>query len=263
MIASVAKALDILSLFSTSNPRLTLTTISKTLNMPKSTVHHLLSTLLEYGFIEQQDDDTYALGKALIALTQGVLVNVELRDRAAPLLRELADSCHESVYLTVHDGDSVLYIYAIESSQRLLARTAVGDRAPLHCTSVGKSILSFLPAEELDDLYANNHTLQPFTPHTLTDLAMLKDELSASRGRGYAVDRQEHELNTYCVGAPIFNARHIPIGACSVSGIDPEIVGARLAALSRGVIHTAQEISRRMGYVPERMSLVQHHSLRK
>lgn len=260
MIASVAKALDILTLFSTEEPRLTLTTISKRLGMPKSTVHHLLITLLQYGFIEKQDDDSYALGKSIIALTQSVVVNVELRDRAAPLLRTLADSCHESVYLTVRDGDSVLYIYAIESSQRLLARTAVGDRAPLYCTSVGKAVLSFLPEEEIAMLYSNG-ALRPFTPHTITDLDRLRKELAVSRARGYAVDNQEHELNTFCVGAPIFNASRTVIGACSISGIDPEIAGARLPVLANSVIQTAQEISRRMGYVPERMSMVRQYSL--
>jgi len=263
MIGSVAKALDILNLFNTVNPRQTLSAISKALGMPKSTAHHLLSTLVEYGYVEKQDDDSYALGKAIIALTQGVLVNVELRDRAAPLLRTLADDCNESVYLTVRDGESVLYIYAIESSQRLLARTAVGDRAPLYCTSVGKAVLAFLTLPEVETLYANPDLLQPFTAHTFTDLAALKDELTRSRIRGYSIDNQEHELNTYCLGAPIFNAHKIPVGACSISGIDPEIVGSRLEALSRGVIYTAQEISRRMGYVPERMSMVRHNSLGK
>ncbi len=100
--------------------------------MPKSTVHSLLNTLLADGFVEQVEDGSYALGTAVIVMTQSVRVNVELRDRAAPHLRELADQCAESVYLTIRDGDYVLYIYAIESSRRLIARTAVGDRAYLH-----------------------------------------------------------------------------------------------------------------------------------
>ncbi len=260
MIASVAKALEILNLFSTAEPCLTLTTISKRLGMHKSTAHHLLNTLLQYGFIEQQADDSYALGKTIIALTQNVLVNVELRDRAAPLLRELADTCNESVYLTVRDGDRVLYIYAIESSQRLLARTAVGDYAPLYCTAVGKAVLAFLPPEEVSRLYADRpDSLAAFTPHTLTGFRQLQDDLARSRSRGYTVDNQEHELNTFCVGAPIFDAHNAVIGACSISGLDAEIIGARLEALSSGVVYTAQQISRRMGYVPERMSMVRQN----
>jgi DNA-binding IclR family transcriptional regulator len=261
MIASVAKALDILTVFTTAEPRLTLTAISRRLNMPKSTVHHLLSTMAQYGFIEKQDDDTYALGKAIIPLTQSVLVNLELRDRAAPLLRALADSCHESVYLTALDGDSVLYIYAIESSQRLLARTAVGDRAPLYCTSVGKAVLAFCPPETVDALYTGVE-LPQFTANTLTTLDALKADLMLTHERGYSIDNQEHELNTFCIGAPIFTANNTVVGACSISGVRPQIIGDDLASLSEAVVNTAQEISRRMGYVPERMSLVRHQSVK-
>lgn len=262
MIASVAKALDILLLFSPTEPRLTLTVISERLGMPKSTVHHLIRTLMRYGFVEKLDDDSYGVGKAVIGLTQSAVVNVELRDRAAPMLRELADACDESTYLTVRDGSQVLYIYAIESPQRLLARTAVGDYAPMYCTSVGKAILSFMGSDEVTAIYGEGgQPMHRFTAYTNTTLETLTENLSASRARGYAVDNQEHELDTYCIGAPIFNASRVVIGACSISGIDPEIVGSRLPTLSASVTQTAQEISRRMGYVPEKMSKVRHTSI--
>lgn len=257
MIASVAKALDILLLFSPDEPRLTLTAIAQRLDMPKSTTHHLVKTLAGYGFIEKLDDDSYGIGKTIIGLTQSAVVNVELRDRAAPLLRELADSCGESTYLTVRDGNRVLYIYAIESPQRLLARSAVGDHAPLYCTSVGKAILAHLPPDEAYSLYCDPDVpLEAFTPYTITDRERLEQDLLATRARGYSVDNQEHEEQTFCVGAPIFNGQRTVIGACSISGRDPQIVQSRLPALSTNIVRTAQEISRRMGYVPDRMSSV-------
>lgn len=136
MIKSVAKAVEILMLFSPEEPRLSLAEIARRSGLPKATVHSLLATLVHYGLVERTDDGRYALGTALIPLTQAVRVNVELRDRAAPLLRELADATRESVYLTVRDGDFALYIYAVESPRRLLARTAYGCRRsgspPLH-----------------------------------------------------------------------------------------------------------------------------------
>lgn len=255
MINSVVKAIKIMALFSAAQPRLTLAEISRRLDMPKSTAHNLLNTLLSQGFIEKVNGDSYALGTAIISFTQNVRVNVEIRDPAAPLLRLLADACRESVYLTVKDGDQVLYIYAIESSQRLLARTAVGDHAPLHCTSVGKAILSQLPPEEVRGI-AERSGLPVFTGKTISDLETLERELEETRQRGYAIDRGEHEAGTYCVGAPVLDGQGQVIGACSISGIDPEIVGGRVAELSAQVMHTAQEISRRMGYVPATPSLV-------
>jgi DNA-binding IclR family transcriptional regulator len=253
MIKSVTKAIDIMNTFSSSEPRLTLAEISRRLRLPKSTVHNLLATLLASGFVEKLDDDYYALGTAIITLTQAVRVNVELRDRAAPLLRRLADDCLESVYLTVLDKDHSLYVYAVESSRRLLARTAVGDRVPMHCTSVGKATLSTLSKEEVEDVVARVG-LPAFTPATITDLDALHAELENTRARGYAIDTGEHETGVYCIGAPIFNERGRGIGACSISGTDPVLIHDRLEELSPLVMNTAQEISRRMGYVPDKIS---------
>ncbi len=255
MINSVLKALDILDVFSTLEPRLSLADIASRLGLPKSTAHHLLTTLLARGFVEKVDGDHYALGTAIIAHTQAVRVNVELRDRAAPLLRELADAARESVYLTVLDGDYCLYIYAVESPRRLMARTAVGDRAHLHCTSVGKAILACLPDAEVEAI-VTRVGMPAATKYTLTDLPGLRADLEQTRQRGYAVDRQEHEASTYCIGAAIFDAAGRVIGACSISGQDPEIMGRRLQDLSQRVQFTAQEVARRMGFVPPRQALV-------
>ena len=255
MINSVLKAIRIMRLFSAAEPTLTLAEISRRLDMPKSTAHNLLNTLLSEGFIEKVDKDSYALGMAIIPLTQNVRVNVELRDRAAPLLRQLADDCRESVYLTVLDGDSALYIYAVESSKRLLARTAVGDRAPLHCTSVGKAILAFLPEEAVERIL-EAAPLHPFTPNTITQQERLYAELAHTRERGYAMDCEEHELSTFCLGAPILDSRANVIGACSISGADPAIVNDRAEDLSLCVKRVAEEVSRRMGFVPESVARV-------
>lgn len=255
MINSVHKATRILEIFSANEPRLTLSAISRRLGLPKSTAHNLLGTLLADGYVEQLEDDTYALGTALLALTQHIRVNVEIRDPAAPFLRQLADATNESVYLTVKDGDYVLYIYAVESPRRLLARTAVGDRAHLHATSVGKAILACLDDDAVLAL-AQRTGLPAYTPTTLTTPAALLAALNEIRARGYALDCGEHEQGTYCIGAPVLGMRGRVLGSCSLSGTDPEITGSKLAALSSQVVHTAQQISRHMGYVPASPSMV-------
>lgn len=255
MVNSVLKAIRIMNLFDASESRLGLAEISSRLDMPKSTVHNLLNTLLSEGYIEKVDGDLYALGTAPLVLTQNIRVNVEIRDPAAPLLRQLADYARESVYLTVKDEDYALYIYAIESPQRLLARTAVGDRVPLHCTSVGKAILAYLPEAEVEAI-VERVGLPAFTENTINNLNDLKEDLTVTRARGYAVDTQEHEANTFCIGAPIFDRKGQVIAACSISGASSDMVTDRLVDLSAHVVETAQEISRRMGYVPTRASSV-------
>lgn len=253
MIKSVAKALEILNIFTPNEPRMTLSEIARRMGIPKSTVHNLLSTLLAYGYIEKLEDDHYALGNFIITLTQAVRINVELRDRAAPLLRELANACRDSVYLTVLDGDYCLYVYAIESPSRLLARTVTGDRVPLHCTATGKAILASLPDKQVSGILTRVG-MPSFTSATITDPEKLYKDLTETRKRGFALDTGEHEKNVYCIGAPIFNHQGRGFAACSISGVDPEIIKGRRLELSALVTNTAQEISRRMGYVPANLS---------
>jgi DNA-binding IclR family transcriptional regulator len=255
MINSVLKAIKIMHLFNKTETRHTLAEISRRLEIPKSTAHNLLNTLLSEGYIEKVEGDAYALGTTPLVLTQNIRANVEIRDPAAPLLRQLADYARESVYLTIRDGDYALYIYAVESPQRLLARTAVGDQAPLHCTAVGKATLAFLPEEEVEAIM-DRVGMAVFTEKTISSLDALKEDLAKTRKRGYSIDCEEHEANTFCIGAPILDRRGRVIGACSLSGTSPDIITDRLEDLSTHVMHASQEISRRMGYVPVSSSLV-------
>lgn len=249
MIQTLLKAIDILQLFDSQHAHYSLDEISKKLNMPKSSIYNIVNTLRFRGFMEKNHHNEFGLGKAIIPLTQAVLVNVELRDRAAPLLRKMADSCNDSVYLAVLDVDHSLYIYAIESSSRLLARSAVGDRVPLHCIAVGKSILAFLEQTKIKKII-QKVGLPRFTDKTITQEKRLMEELEKIKEQGYAIDRGEHEMNCYCIASPIFNARGKVIAACSISGLSEKIIEKDLTLLSSQVIDTAHEISRRMGFVP-------------
>jgi DNA-binding IclR family transcriptional regulator len=114
-------------------------------------------------------------------------------------------------------------------------------------------MLAAMPQDEVESIVTKQNMVS-FTPNTVTDLEALLADLEETQVRGFAIDNGEHEMGTYCVGAPILNHRGQVIGACSVSGQDPEIVGARLEELSRQVTYTALEISRRMGYVPAKIS---------
>jgi DNA-binding IclR family transcriptional regulator len=255
MINSVIKTFSILTLFTPAEPILTLTEIAEQLEYPKSTVHNMLQTLESLGLLEKVEHNSYAVGKRIIPLTQSVLVNVHIRDRIAPLLRQLNDETQKSVYLTVPDNDMSLYIYAIETHHRLLARSAVGDRAPLHCTGVGKALMAFLPAEEQQRI-TENVGLPGFTDTTITDPVALREELEATYERGYSVDNQEHEIGSFCVGAPIFDAKANAVASCSLAGDDPAIIGEQRELYARKIGYIAQEASRRLGFVPSRSQTI-------
>lgn len=253
MNTSVLKSIDVLMEFTRSAPTLSVTELSARLGLPKSTVHRILSTLQSRGFVEQLPNDRYALGKEIIALSQSVWVNVNVRDRVATVARSLSQQCSESVYVAVPDNDRILYIYAIETSQRLRARTAVGDRAAFHCTGIGKAMLAFLP----DDQRKRLLDLMPMsgsTPNTVTDREALERSLQDIRERGFATDNEEHEVGTFCIGAPFYEAENRVAGAISISGRNPDLLAGLLSERSQMVVQAAQAISARLGYVESRPS---------
>ena len=250
MINSLIKAMRILEVFTPERPRRSLGELAEASGYPKTTLYTLAATLVHVGLLERVGD-AYALGKGVIRLSQAVRVNVELRDRAAPILRELADSTDQSVYLTVPDRGYVLYVYAIESSHRLQARSAIGDHAHFHSTSVGKAMLAFMD-EESRAAVIRDRGLPRMTEATITAKTKLEKDLEEIRQRGFSIDRSENEPQTYCIGAPIFDHGGGVVGACSVSGDDPTLIEERAEEAGARVRGAADQISRRMGYVPQK-----------
>jgi DNA-binding IclR family transcriptional regulator len=98
--------------------------------------------------------------------------------------------------------------------------------------------------------------LKEYNPRTITTIEPLLEELVLTRKRGFSLDNSEHEENVFCIGAPIFNEKGEPFASCSISGTDKEIIGKRLEDFSAGIRYTAQEISRRMGFVPKADTLI-------
>ena len=248
LVRSVLKALDILEAFGHGEHILGVTELSKRLGLAKSTTHNLLATLKSRGYVEEDPvTNRYNLGVKLLELGQAVRANVEIRDRAAALLRELAQFSREAVYLTVLHDDHSVYIYAIEAPGRILARSAVGGRVPLHCTAVGKAKMAFQRPEEIDRII-QRVGLPRFTPNTITDAARLKSELALTRERGYAVDDEEHEVGIRCVGAPIRDDSGAVIASCSISGPAGRMTDEHIEELAPEVMRVAAAISRRLGY---------------
>ncbi len=248
LVQSVLKALDILEAFGQDEHLLGVTELSKRLGLAKSTTFNLLATLKSRGYVEEDPATSrYSLGVKLLELSKAVRANVEIRDRASALLRELAQLSREAVYLTVLHDDHSIYIYSIEAPGRILARSAVGGRAPLHCTAVGKAKMAFLREEDCDRVI-RRVGLPRFTPNTITDPAALKAELALIRRRGYAVDNEEHEVGIRCVAAPIRDDSGAVIASCSISGPAGRMTDQRIAELAPEVMQAAEGISRRLGY---------------
>src|SRR5207237_7736300 len=143
-LSSVAHAIRLLTSFSVEENELGITTLASRLRLAKSTVHRLATTLTGSGFLEQNSETgKYRLGVALFELGAHVRRRMDVANEARPKLGELLEKTGETVQLGIVDHYSVLYVYEMESRHAIRMAAAVGARAALHCTAVGKVLLAY------------------------------------------------------------------------------------------------------------------------
>jgi IclR family KDG regulon transcriptional repressor len=242
-VSSVRKALEILAVFTVSEPEWPLSALARRLHLPKSTAHNLLRTLQSFDFVQQdRERRAYRLGPRALEMGLTFSQSSEVLAQARPVLRRIAQSTLETVKLGIISNDEVLIVAALESPHQLHTRGDVGTRWPLHSTSLGKAILSALTAEECKRI-VRTRGLQQFTEHTLTSWRQLSHELEAIRARGYATDFEENEPGVLCVAAPIMDALRGSVAAISVSGPRIRLEDKRLSELADQVLAAAQSIS--------------------
>ncbi|AEF94774.1 transcriptional regulator, IclR family [Desulfotomaculum nigrificans CO-1-SRB] len=246
-IRSVGKALTIINYLAESPGEMPLVKIASKLGMAKSTVHGLLSTLKDFGYIEQSPfTGNYKLGIRLFELGSIVANSFDVRTIAAPYIQQLVDKIEETVHLVTLDKGEVLYIDKRESHQSLRIVSQIGMRLPAHCTGVGKALLAYLPPEELKYLIKTKG-LPRYTQNTITDPEKLEEELRRVRERGYAVDVEEIMESLCCIAAPVFDHTGKAVAAISVSGPTARLEGERFDMIVTMVMQTAKEISAGLG----------------
>jgi len=249
VVQSVDRTLQILNLFSLEKPEWGVTEISRVLNIYKSNVHNILSTLSEKDYLKKNpQNDKYKLGIKFFELGSVVIKNLNLRKIAHPYLEELLKKFNETVHLGVLVEGEVLSIEQEESSQSLSPRIFIGKRAPLHCTGVGKAIMAYLSQEKLA-LIIKEKGLARYTKNTITDEKELEAELEKIRRQGYAVDNIEHEEGVRCVAAPIRDYSDEVIASMSVSGPAFRIDESNIPIIATKVKECCDCISEEMGYI--------------
>lgn len=235
------------------NPQgISLGDIAAGLNLPKGTVHRILSSLSHYGFVRQNGKArNYFLGLKLMDLGTRLASQLDLRRTAEPALRALAEKTRETVHLVLLENGEIVYIDKIENQQDssgLKMASRLGARNPAHSCAVGKALLSHL-SEELLEAYIREKGLPPRTANTITDPDRFRDHLRAVRSQGYAVDDEENERGIRCVAAAVLNEKGMPAAAISVSGPAFRITKKLIQeSLRHDVVRTAMDVSRQLGY---------------
>jgi DNA-binding IclR family transcriptional regulator len=209
---AVPKAFRVLEYLARSGKPLRLSAIAVALDLQKSTVHRILSSLASSGYVEQQQDTAcYVVTLKLWELGTGVLHEHPIKRAAAGFLQDLHRATGETVSLTILSGDDVLYLDKLLSARATNFSTRVGSRAPAALTAGGQAMLAYLP-----DAHARvKRTAARLKRAHRFDVAALMNELQAVRSRGYSISVAMEGVIAF--GAPLMDRHEQPVAALSVS----------------------------------------------
>jgi len=196
---------------------LSLTEISKRVELAYSTAHRLLDTLLERDFVSQDDTSgKYRIGAKAFDVGSSYAGGKKLNDIAYVHMKALVDELGETVNLAVLSDAEAMYVHQVESSQMMRTFVKMGAKVPLYCTGVGKALVAWKEDKVIKSLLANA-SFEALTEHTITDFESYKERIEEVRARGYALDDEEVELGVRCVAAPIYDRQGEVIAALSLS----------------------------------------------
>ena len=242
-IRAVERALDALMCFTSQTPELSMTQISELVGINKSTVHRLLATLEGKRFVERDSESgAYRLGIRLIQMAFLTMEHNDLRRLAAPFLQSLCDQYHENVNLSILDDTDVVYVDAIESSQRVKLAASPGQRLPAFCTASGKAILAFVPEENVKSILECG--MPRYTQNTILSQIAFFENIHETRELGFALSEQEFEEGINAIAAPIFNSKNKPIASVSIAGPAYRLTRDRMLEIGSDLVAAANNIAR-------------------
>lgn len=246
-VQSLSRALKLLNALSWQAGGLTLSEVAREVGLPTSTAHRLLTTLQNERFVRfDSERAVWLIGVQAFRVGAAFIRARDIASAARPYMRRLMERSGETVNLGIVDRGEVIYLAQVECHKMMRAITGPGGRAPLHCSGIGKAILSAMPWADAERILASTE-LRRETPHTLSDLASLKSDLAAAAARGYAIDNEENAIGLRCVASVIYDENAEPLAAISVSGPGVRISESRIANLGQAVAAAAHEIMGEIG----------------
>jgi DNA-binding IclR family transcriptional regulator len=209
----------------------------------------LLATLESRGFVDQQvETHRFRLGTKLIHLSNILLESLSLGTIGHQLVRSLMEKTGEGAQLAILGRTDALFIDHVDGPERLTIATNIGDHDPLHCTAIGRALLSGLSDAEIRGLL-RRAPLERYTPKTIVVLSEVIGRVRMVRRQGYAFDDEERYAGVQCVAAPVRDHTGRVVAAIGISGPTPRVIRATERALSEAVRAVGREFSSRLGYV--------------
>lgn len=253
--SSVDNALRLLHLV-TERGEVRVTEVADLLGTARSTAYRLLAALRQRGFVDQdRPNGAYRIGPALLALGWAAVghstgqAQVDLRAKARPVLEDLRDATEETVSLAALEGRSVRFVDCAESRRHVRVGDRTGIVLDAHCTSVGKSLLALLPADDLERRYPNHH-LPMRTSHSVTSWRTLTRELGVIRRMGYAMNDQESNDEVCAIGVALAGPPLGPLAGIGLAVPASRVEGDGLRRFVEPLLEARDRLARELNLAP-------------
>ncbi len=247
--STVLRALRVLEFLAAAKRPMAVAEVAEGIGADRSTAYRMLMTLLEAGYLTRDElTKAYRLGFRLLSLTRNLLTSGDRSRLVVEALTRISDSTGETVHYCVKDGDATVLVQRVKGTQLVAVDFQIGDRSPLHCTSIGKAILAFQDVRRVEEIIAGG--LPRVAEKTIVNAAVFRKEMEKIRVQGYAIDDREFHDDMRCVAVPIFERDGTVTSGISLSGPASRYTLAKLDQLRLEVVEAARELSRQLGGFP-------------
>ncbi len=246
LVPAVARALAVMDLLARHREPMNMAGVAAALELPKSSVHGLCSTLLSFGYLKRADNGALQIGPGVMSLAEAFVASTTVAGEFEALWRDAATAPEETLILSVLNGADVVYVGIRHSARPLGLAFNIGMRLPAHLAATGKAMLAFQPPAAVRALFPADR-LPLITGRGVRNVDELMTELAQTRSRGYSIDDEAVREGVYSMAAPVFDASGQAVAGVAVC-INKAGLGAEQMARQRAVVtRAAHTLSLRLG----------------
>jgi IclR family transcriptional regulator, pca regulon regulatory protein len=221
-MTSLARGLIVIQAFTQQSPQMTISQLSIKTGLSRAAVRRCLYTLTKLGFAGAEDGSRYSLRPRMLTLSHTYTTSNTLSSAAQPILERMSAALGESFSVATLDGEDIVYIARTQVNRVMAVDLHIGSRLPAYCTSMGRILLAYLSAEQLEQ-YLAKVNLIPHTTRTITSVEKLRLALRNIRRNGYAICDQEYEVGLRSIAVPVYSSSGRVVATLNLSGNAPRL----------------------------------------
>lgn len=241
-VPAIEKCFKVLDFFATAKKPLSISEISKSLSLNKSTVFHIVYTLHNLGILENGAENRFRLGRQLYVLGKAAGKESELIHTVRPFLEKIAKETKLTAFLGVVSNNSVVIVDKVDSPYGIRVSSEIGLSIPLLAGAIGKVFLAQMPDDEVDRILSGEK-LKRYTPFSCIDVTQYKEMIKEVRENGVAIDREEYIEGIRAMAVSLKVGEHRLLASMWFVGLSIQLKDEVLPKFSRIIKDAAQEIN--------------------